>query len=114
MIQCRCGLSFSLKTGQGLRVAGNFIGQELESDKTVKPCVLGLVNHAHPSAAEFLDDPVMRDGLADHEFSPSMKKTGSECDHIRDEDTARQCAALAKAFRIFAAFGRRLGPAAQS
>ena len=28
--------------------------------------VLGFVDHTHPSAAEFLDDAVVRDGLTDH------------------------------------------------
>jgi hypothetical protein len=34
--------------------------------KAVESCVLGLVNHTHPTAAQLLDDAVVRDGLADH------------------------------------------------
>jgi len=32
----------------------------------VQGYVLGLVDHTHPAAAELLDDPVVRNGLADH------------------------------------------------
>src|ERR1700722_265972 len=66
MIQCRRSLSLTLKTGQGLRIASDFFRQEFESDKTVKARVFGLVDNSHASAAEFLDDAVVRDDLADH------------------------------------------------
>jgi hypothetical protein len=32
----------------------------------MQPCVLGLVDNTHTSAAQFLDDAVVGDGLADH------------------------------------------------
>jgi hypothetical protein len=32
----------------------------------MKPGVFSFVDHTHPAAAEFLDDAVVRDGLADH------------------------------------------------
>ncbi len=32
----------------------------------MQPCVLGLVNHTHPAAAQLFDDAVMRDSLVDH------------------------------------------------
>jgi len=35
-------------------------------DKTPKLDILSLIDHTHPSAAELLDDAVVRDGLADH------------------------------------------------
>ena len=35
-------------------------------NKPAKPCVLRLVDDTHSSAAELLDDPVVRNGLADH------------------------------------------------
>ena len=69
---------------QGLRVLGHFVGQEFQGDEAPKLGVLGLVDDAHPAAAQFLDDAVVRDGLADHwtrilrcEFGKSMKATGS-------------------------------------
>ena len=66
MIERRRGLGFALKTAQGLGIAGDFIGKELEGDKTVEAGVLRLVNHAHAAAPQLFDDPVVGDGLADH------------------------------------------------
>src|SRR5437773_12313700 len=34
--------------------------------KAMQRSVLSLVHHTHPPTAQLLDDPVMRDGLADH------------------------------------------------
>ena len=65
MIQGGCGLRFALEAAQGLRVVRNFIRQELQGNKAVELCVLGLVNHTHTPATEFFDDAVVRDGLAD-------------------------------------------------
>ena len=66
MIQCRGGLGFALKSAEGLRVFGYVVGQELEGHKATEFDILGLVDHTHPTAAEFFDNAVMRDGLADH------------------------------------------------
>ena len=66
MVQGGGCLCFALKTGQGLRVLGNIIGQKLQRDEAAEAWVLGLVDHTHAAAAEFLDDAVVRDGLADH------------------------------------------------
>ena len=66
MVQRGRGLGFALKTSECLRVAGNFLGQELEGNEAMQPRVLSLVDHAHPAATELLDDAVMRNGLADH------------------------------------------------
>jgi len=52
---------------QSLRVSGHVIGQELERDKTAEFGVLSLVDYAHPAPAEFFDDAVARNGLADHQ-----------------------------------------------
>ena len=67
VVQGRSSLRLALKAGQGLRVAGNLIGQELQRHKTVKPNVFSLVDHTHPATAEFLNDAVVRDGLANHQ-----------------------------------------------
>ena len=57
---------FPLETVQGLRVLREVIGQKFQGDKAAKLYVLRLVDHAHPAAAQFLDDAVVRNGLADH------------------------------------------------
>jgi hypothetical protein len=68
MIQCGCGLCFTLKAGERLCVSGNLIGQELEGNETVKPRVFGLVDNTHTAAAQFLHNAVVRDGLTDHSW----------------------------------------------
>ena len=66
MIQRRCGLSFPLKSGQCLRVFGNFIRKELQGHKAFQLRVFGFVNDTHSSATELLDNAVMGYVLADH------------------------------------------------
>jgi hypothetical protein len=60
-------LGFALKTGEGLRVAGNVFGQKFKSDKSVQECVFSFVNHANATPAKFLDDLIVGNGPADHE-----------------------------------------------
>ena len=66
MVQRRGSLGFTLKAGECLRVFGYVVGQELECHKAAEFDILSLVHHAHTSAAQLLDDAVVRDGLADH------------------------------------------------
>src|SRR6266853_3994257 len=49
-----------------LLVARQLIRQEFEGDEATECGVLGLVDHTHAAATKFLDDAVVRDGLADH------------------------------------------------
>jgi len=54
--------------GSGPRV-GVFdkrIRQKLQRNEAVKGYILCLLNHTHPAATQFLDDAVMRNGLANH------------------------------------------------
>ena len=66
MIQRGSRLRLALKTRQGVGIARHYLGEKLEGNKTMETCVLGLVDHTHPTDTEFLDDVVVRDGLADH------------------------------------------------
>src|SRR3954468_21385292 len=66
MIKSRGSASLAAKTFEGLGVASDFFGQELQGYKAAETCVLGLVDNAHSTAAEFLRDAVVRDGLANH------------------------------------------------
>jgi hypothetical protein len=59
MVYRGSGLRFALKAGQCLRVAGNIFRKKFERHKAVQPRIFGLVDHTHPAAAEFLDDPVV-------------------------------------------------------
>jgi len=66
VVQRRRSLGLALKAGKSLRVAGNFFRQEFEGNEAMQPCVFGLVNHAHAATAEFFDDPIMGNSLANH------------------------------------------------
>jgi hypothetical protein len=66
MIQRRRGPRLASETLQSLLVLGQLIGQELEGDEAPQFRIFGLVNHAHPAAAQLFDDAVVRNGLADH------------------------------------------------
>ena len=79
MVQRRRGTRFAPEAFQRLRVAGHFLGQELQGHEAAKVGVLGLVDHTHPAAAELLDDAVMRDGLADHEDQRPESSSGAGC-----------------------------------
>ena len=57
-------MRLALETRQGLRVLGDGLRQELEGDKAIQASVLGLVHYAHAAAAQFLENPVMRNDLA--------------------------------------------------
>ena len=66
MIQCRRRSRFSSKTFEGLRVFGHVVRKEFQSDETAERRVFGFVDHAHPTAAEPLQDSIVRYCLADH------------------------------------------------
>jgi len=59
-------LGFALKAGECLRVTGDVFWEKLESNESMKPCVLSFVDDTHPAASQLLDDAVVRDGLTDH------------------------------------------------
>jgi hypothetical protein len=48
-----------------LAVVGEGIGKKFQSDKSVKPSVLGFVHHTHAATADCFQNAVMRNGLAD-------------------------------------------------
>src|SRR5207302_10779305 len=49
-------------------IGGDVVGKKFESNETAETGVLGLINHSHSAATELFDHPVMRDGLAMHNF----------------------------------------------
>ena len=76
MIERGSSLGFPLETRECLRVFRYVIRQKFERYETVKPGVLGFVDHAHTAAAEFLDDAVVRDRLANHWRKSYVGETG--------------------------------------
>jgi hypothetical protein len=69
VIQRGSGFRLALKAGECLRVFGYVVGEELEGNKATELDILSFVNHTHPTAAEFFDDAVVRDGFVDHEWA---------------------------------------------
>jgi len=70
MVQGRRPLRLALEASESLCVFGNIVRQELQSHKAVEFDVLCLVDNTHPAAAEFIDNAVVRDRLADHGATP--------------------------------------------
>jgi hypothetical protein len=60
----RAGLA--LEALEGLVAREQPLRQKLERHPTAETGVLGLVDDAHPAAAQLLEDAVVRDRLADH------------------------------------------------
>ncbi len=54
------------EAGESLRILGYFIWQEFQGDEAMQLDIFGLVDDTYPPAAEFFDNAIVRDGLADH------------------------------------------------
>ena len=67
MIEGRGRASLAAEALQRLWITRHFIGKEFEGDETAEVGVFGLVDDSHASAAEFIDDAVVRDRLAYHQ-----------------------------------------------
>ena len=68
MVQRGSSLCFTVETARVLvGLARTSSGQELQSNEAVELRVLGFVDNAHPAAAEFFEDAVVRDGLPNQE-----------------------------------------------
>ena len=88
VIQRRGGPRFTLETLQHLSVFGNIVRQEFQRDEASQAHVFGLVDHAHTAAAEFLDNPIMRDGLSDERIGAWHVEHILGCDQEQvNEDT---------------------------
>src|SRR5580700_1694469 len=59
-------MGLATKPFESIGVLLDAFGKELERNQAAKTDVLGLVHDTHSAAADFLEDAVMRDGLADH------------------------------------------------
>ena len=82
MVQGRSGLSFTAKPFQRLVVVGYFFGEEFESDKTVQPSVLRLIDDTHATAAKLFNDAVVRESLANQGLGISHQALILGCGHI--------------------------------
>jgi hypothetical protein len=61
VIQSRGGAGLTPEALERLGIVRQAVWQKLESDKTTELDVLSLIDDAHPAAADFFQDAVMRD-----------------------------------------------------
>jgi hypothetical protein len=94
MVQGRSCTGFAAETLQCLRILRHIFGEKLQRDEAPKLGVLSLVDHAHAAAAEFLDNAVVRDGLADHQKILGFRAASSYGRGIR-ESTKGSCGTVA-------------------
>ena len=66
MVESRGGAGFALEALAGLGVVGEFVGKEFESDAAAETEIFRLVDHAHASPAELLQDAIVGDSLSEH------------------------------------------------
>ena len=66
MIERGSRLRLALESLQRMPVPGYLFRKKLQGDGAFEPGVFGFVDDAHTSVAQLLEDPIMRNGLADH------------------------------------------------
>ncbi len=100
MVERRCRARFAAEPLDRLGVPGDVVREELQRDVPAEPCVPGLVDHAHPAAAELFQDGVVGDGAAEDGRGVCHRR-GSLSEHRRSAGPASA--------RTFAASIRRGG-----
>jgi hypothetical protein len=63
VVQGGRGFGFPLKTAEGLRVVGEFVGKELQGDMATELEVFRLIDHTHAAAPDLAEDAVMGNRL---------------------------------------------------
>src|ERR1700757_751718 len=76
VIECGRSFSFTSESFQGLRIAREIFWKKLQGDEAIEASVLGFEDDTHPATAEFLNDAVVRDGLADHRRNATWRGSG--------------------------------------
>src|SRR6185437_3625399 len=65
MIERGSGAGFAAKAFECVSVADEIIGKKFKRDEAAEVCVLSLVDNTHAPAADFFNNAVVGDGLAD-------------------------------------------------
>ena len=66
MVERAGGTCLPQQAGRAFRVSGRVGRQELERNSALEDRILGQIDRSHPAGADIAQDPVMRDGRADH------------------------------------------------
>jgi hypothetical protein len=64
MIERGSGLRLAAKAAESLRVAGDLVGEELQSDRSVQSGIFALVDHAHSARAHLFKNAIVRFGVS--------------------------------------------------
>ena len=83
MIESRSSPGFALKTLERLAVASKIVRQEFQRCLAAQAEVFGLINDTHPAAAEFFQNAIVRDGLANHYFRNRSSRWMLGCDQVQ-------------------------------
>jgi len=67
MVQSRGGFGLTLKASESLRIFGDVVRKKFKGHKAAEFKVFGFVYHAHATAAQFVYNAIVGDGLTDHE-----------------------------------------------
>ena len=89
VIQGRGGASLGVQPAYRVRLVSQIVGQELESDRTSEPDVLGAVDDTHAAGTDLRVNPVVGNSPSDHDYWRD-----STCDHIRQACFYRRKPAL--------------------
>ena len=76
MVEGGGGSSFTSETFQRLRVMRNFVWQEFQSDETTQLGIFSLIDNSHPTAAQLLDNAIVRDSVPDHWRESYVREPG--------------------------------------
>src|SRR3984893_5998195 len=66
VVQRRISARVAFEASERTRVSSALTCQELQGHESMQSGVFGLVDDTHPASPEFLQNTVVRDGLADH------------------------------------------------
>ena len=99
MIQRRGGAGLALEPFDSAGIPRQFFGEEFQRDGASEPRVFGQVDHSHATLTQFLQDAVVRDGLADHclgslgsfRRSKSKRRRKDECESREGQGLEDSC-----------------------
>jgi hypothetical protein len=73
VIQRSGGAGLTLESLDSLRISRPIWSEQLDRDRATERRVLGSINQAHPAFAELCENPVVRNGRANHREALSLR-----------------------------------------
>ena len=66
MVECGCGLRFTLESFQHHAICRDFIGQEFQCNMAFEAQIFRFIHHAHSAAAKLIENPVVGNCFTNH------------------------------------------------